>query len=79
LMLGLVTESLRGDSFFGLFKLPSYGDFSPEARHAVADQFAGYHNLAATVLLCLAGLHAGAALIHHFLLKDGVLRRMAPR
>lgn len=77
--LGLISEGLRGDSLFGLVKLPAFGPFEGEQRHAIAEQFIGYHNLAATVLLCLAGLHAGAALIHHFLLKDNVLRRMAPR
>jgi cytochrome b561 len=30
-------------------------------------------------LLILAGLHALAALVHHFLLKDNVLRRMLGR
>lgn len=77
--LGLITEGLRGDSLFGWVKLPAFGLFEAEERHAVVEQFIDYHSLAATVLLCLAGLHAGAALIHHFLLKDGVLRRMAPR
>ena len=30
-------------------------------------------------VLILAGLHAAAALFHHHVLKDGVLRRMWPR
>ena len=79
LALGLITEGLRGDSLFGLVKLPAFGLFEAEERHAVVERFIDYHSFAATLLLCLAGLHAGAALIHHFLLKDGVLRRMAPR
>jgi cytochrome b561 len=29
--------------------------------------------------LILAGLHVAGALAHHFLLRDGVLRRMLPR
>jgi cytochrome b561 len=28
--------------------------------------------------LILAGLHAAAALVHHYILRDGVLRRMLP-
>jgi cytochrome b561 len=30
-------------------------------------------------VLILAGLHAAAALFHHYVLRDGVLRRMLPR
>ena len=31
------------------------------------------------VILALAGLHAGAALVHRYLWHDGVLARMLPR
>ena len=36
------------------------------------------HKLLGTAIIWLAGLHAGAALFHHFKLKDGVLRSMLP-
>jgi cytochrome b561 len=34
--------------------------------------------LLGTSLIWLAGLHAAAALFHHFFLKDRVLRQMLP-
>ena len=37
-----------------------------------------WHGLAATVLLGLAALHIGAALMHAIVKKDGVLSRMIP-
>jgi cytochrome b561 len=36
------------------------------------------HGTAANIILIVAGLHAGEALVHHFLLRDHVLRRMLP-
>ena len=36
------------------------------------------HETLATALLILAGLHALVALAHHYILRDGVLRRMLP-
>jgi cytochrome b561 len=34
------------------------------------------HELLGNVIIWLAGLHAGAAIVHHVLLKDGVLMSM---
>lgn len=36
------------------------------------------HKLVGNVILWLAGLHAAAALFHHYVLKDGVLAAMLP-
>lgn len=36
------------------------------------------HKLLGTSIMWMAGLHAGAALFHHFKLKDGILRSMLP-
>jgi cytochrome b561 len=36
------------------------------------------HQLAGTLLLIVAALHAGAALWHQFVIKDNLLRRMGP-
>jgi cytochrome b561 len=36
------------------------------------------HQLLGTTLIWVAGLHAAAALFHHFFLKDRVLRQMLP-
>jgi cytochrome b561 len=36
------------------------------------------HEFGAKALLALVGLHAGAALFHRMVLRDGVLQRMSP-
>jgi cytochrome b561 len=76
---GVATELLRGDSFFGLINLPKPGDLVGPARHALAEKVGDLHGLGANTILVLAGLHAAAALVHHYLLKDRVLMRMAGR
>lgn len=76
---GIATELLRGDSFFGLFQLPKPGDLAGAARHDLSEKLGSLHGLGANVILVLAGLHASAALFHHYVIKDGVLRRMALR
>ncbi|MET0254913.1 MAG: cytochrome b [Luteibacter sp.] len=45
----------------------------------LADALHMWHLDAAWALLALVCLHAGAALWHHFIRRDGVLRRMSPR
>ncbi len=45
----------------------------------LADQLQAWHLDAAWALLALASLHVAAALWHHFVLRDGVLRTMLPR
>lgn len=59
---------------FGIFLLP---DVAPEkARWALT---AGdVHSYMMWALLALIALHVAAALYHHFLRRDGVLRRMLP-
>lgn len=44
----------------------------------LADALQAWHQLAAWLLLGLILLHVGAALWHHFVLRDGVLQRMLP-
>jgi cytochrome b561 len=70
LLLGLANTWIRGDNIFNLFRLPGYKPW----REMVED----WHGTAANLVLILAGLHAAAALGHHFVLRDGVLRRMLP-
>lgn len=72
--LGLGLEWLRGDSIFGLFSLPGLAPTDRAVRHA----FTGLHSLLANAVLIVAGLHALAALAHHYVLRDSVLRRMVP-
>jgi cytochrome b561 len=63
-----------GASFFGLFSVPS-----PMAANKGLESLVGnVHQICAWTLMVLAGLHALAALFHHYVLEDGVLRRMVP-
>lgn len=48
------------------------------ADEDLADALQGWHQLAAWLLLGLILLHVAAALWHHFVVRDGVLRRMWP-
>jgi cytochrome b561 len=58
----------------GAINLTQLG-FDNDAFYAVVRRL---HGLTAQLLLLLLSLHIGAALDHHFRLKDGVLRRMLP-
>lgn len=60
---------------FGLFKLPALASPDQEASKRVLD----LHGLLAFGLIALTAMHVGAALYHHFVRKDGVLRRMLPK
>jgi cytochrome b561 len=61
-------------SFFGVFTIPAIVAIDPELRRMIA----ALHNGVAWTLIAVAGIHATAALIHHFLLRDVVLMRMLP-
>lgn len=50
----------------------------PVAKHVAARLFTATHEKLAWLAYALILLHVGAALRHHFLLKDDVLHRMAP-
>lgn len=69
-----VFGSNKGVDFFGLFTLAMplkdlIGGFAKDAREV--------HETLGVGILVLAGLHAAAALGHHYLLKDGVMARMS--
>lgn len=61
-------------SWFGLVQLP---DFVAPNR-PLYDAMHETHEILAWILVSTALLHAAAALKHHFVLKDDVLRRMLP-
>lgn len=64
----------RGVNWFGLLPLPDLvGPNKPlsEAAHEG-------HEVLATLVLLLVGLHLAAALWHHVIVKDDTLRRMLP-
>jgi cytochrome b561 len=71
-VLGIINAFVRGYNLFDLMSLPQIGG------RAMRKPITHWHGLAANLLLGLAGLHAAAALFHHYILRDGVLARMAP-
>lgn len=73
-LLGIANVWVRGDTIFGLLKIPAFDTANPGLRETVED----WHGLSANILLALAAAHAAAGLFHHLVLKDGVLRRMLP-
>ena len=75
LLLGLSLMTIRGDSYFGLFALPSFGAAAFQLRPVIAE----LHDLCATTLLIVAGLHASAGVVHPYIFGSNVLSRMWPR
>jgi cytochrome b561 len=71
-VLGIINAFVRGYNLFDLVSLPQVGD------RAMRKPITDWHGLAANLLLGLAGLHAAAALLHHYVLGDSVLTRMVP-
>jgi cytochrome b561 len=73
---GWMMTSARGFpvSWFGFIQLP---DFVPRDQ-ALYNLMKETHDNLALALYVVVGLHVLAALKHHFMLKDDVLRRMLP-
>jgi cytochrome b561 len=74
-VMGWVNASYRGWSvtLFGVIPLPRLSPVGSPLGHVMGD----VHQLLAWGLLGLVGLHVAAALYHQFVLRDGVLQRMA--
>jgi cytochrome b561 len=74
-LLGWLTLSAEGKPipFFGL-ELPALIDESKDVAKSIKE----IHETGATVGYFLVGLHAAAALFHHYVLRDNTLRRMLP-
>lgn len=70
--LGVANAFVRGYNLFDLVSLPQVGD------RAWRRPITHWHGLAANILLGLALFHAAAALVHHYLWQDAVLKRMLP-
>jgi superoxide oxidase len=73
---GLARVLLRGqpvELFF--WRVPALMEPDPAMRSL----FVEAHEIGAKALMVLIGLHVGAALFHHLILRDGVLLRMLPR
>lgn len=61
--------------FFGMFAIAGpFGALSKAQRHLLKD----LHNWLGWTIVIVAGLHALAALYHHYVVKDRVLQRMLP-
>jgi cytochrome b561 len=74
-LIGVVTFVFHGRVFdFGLFQI----DLHVPRNRAVFHPTEDWHGYLAYGLFGLAGVHALAALWHHFIRKDGVLKRMWP-
>jgi cytochrome b561 len=75
--LGFLLRWAQAESFtfFGLFSL----QFATVKNHALEHTFGNFHNIIAWTIIVLAGLHAAAALMHHYVLKDDTLERILPR
>jgi cytochrome b561 len=73
---GWTMSSARGFpvSWFGFWQLP---DLVPK-NHALYEALVTTHGTLAVVLCGVVALHVAAALKHHFMHKDDVLRRMLP-
>lgn len=61
-------------SLFGIVPLPALAPPGARWAHEAGD----IHGTVMWALLWLIGLHAGAALYHHLVRRDGTLRRMLP-
>jgi cytochrome b561 len=72
--LGVANAWVRGDNLFNLFTIPAFDPGNKALRAQVED----LHTLFANVLFGLAGFHTASGLAHHFIWKDGMLRRMFP-
>jgi cytochrome b561 len=71
-VLGVLNVFGHGFPLFGAWSFPRFwhGPFQRQINE--------WHDLAANLIAAVAALHAAAALFHHYVLRDGVLRRMVP-
>jgi cytochrome b561 len=68
----ITTADGRGIEVFGLFTVPSLGEFIQNQE----DIAGSIHEWLAYSIIALTGLHALGALKHHFIDKDDTLKRM---
>lgn len=76
-VVGYVANSAYGATtpFFGLFELPMI----VAKNEALATQLFTLHRWAGWLLIVLVLMHVSAALYHHFVRRDEVLKRMLPQ
>jgi len=75
----LYSASPRKSLFFGLFRIPDL-PFRPDWANSpsVIENLEDVHTTLAVILTVAIVLHVGAALKHHFVIRDDVLLRMSP-
>ncbi|HEY4124582.1 MAG TPA: cytochrome b [Rhizomicrobium sp.] len=80
----MVSSSVRSNApilWYGLFEWPKIGFLAalpPDQKKGWGHTFGETHELLAFLAIALIVLHVGAALYHHYIRRDGVLRRMLP-
>jgi cytochrome b561 len=74
-LLGISNAWARGDYLFSLWRIPKLYPEIPQLKPTIENLHATFAN----ALLILAAAHGLVAIAHHFILRDGVLRRMLPR
>lgn len=72
--LGIFNAWQRGDVLFNVYTIPQLIPGDLALKRTIEE----LHGDFADIVLIIAGLHAAAALAHHYLLRDRVLRRMLP-
>ena len=81
LLLAIPASAIIGTQLEGhpllIYGLGSVGPYLTASR-SVGHQILEVHQTMGTAIIWVAGLHAAAALFHHFFLKDGVLKAMLP-
>jgi cytochrome b561 len=75
-IVGYIANSAFGapTPFFGLFTLPPIVG----KNEALSDPMFAIHRWTGFLVIILVVVHIGAALFHHFIRRDNVLRRMLP-
>ena len=73
---GLIMSTAAGypPNFFGWYQIPMFIPHNKE----IASYFFNIHSISGFTLMILVGLHIVAALKHHFINRDGILKRMLP-
>lgn len=60
--------------FFSFLSIPPFLTIDPDWRHDITE----LHSVVSWIIMGVVGLHAAAALVHHYVIRDGVLLRMMP-
>jgi cytochrome b561 len=73
-LLGISNAWARGDYLFSVWRIPKLYPDIPQLKPTIENLHATFAN----ALIILAGAHSLVAIVYHFILRNGVLRRMLP-